>query len=80
MLFGLFQLNSYPRLREETERIVTTHIRETEGKTKDQVGAVCNDAESKMTITNTKSRPNYSFKLLIFTLVPKVSGDKRCLT
>ncbi|CAL1588173.1 unnamed protein product [Knipowitschia caucasica] len=31
------KLNSYPRLREETERIVTTHIRETEGKTKDQV-------------------------------------------
>ena len=33
----LFQLNSYPRLREETERIVTTHVREREGKTKDQV-------------------------------------------
>uniref|UniRef100_A0A8C4GMC5 Interferon-induced GTP-binding protein Mx n=1 Tax=Dicentrarchus labrax TaxID=13489 RepID=A0A8C4GMC5_DICLA len=32
-----FQLNSYPRLREETERIVTTHVREREGKTKDQV-------------------------------------------
>ncbi|XP_072299305.1 dynamin-2 isoform X3 [Eucyclogobius newberryi] len=31
------KLNSYPRLREETERIVTTHIRETEGKTKDQI-------------------------------------------
>ncbi|KAF7225543.1 transcript variant X2 [Nothobranchius furzeri] len=31
------KLNSYPRLREETERIVTTHIREREGKTKDQV-------------------------------------------
>uniref|UniRef100_A0A7N6BK98 Interferon-induced GTP-binding protein Mx n=1 Tax=Anabas testudineus TaxID=64144 RepID=A0A7N6BK98_ANATE len=30
-------LNSYPRLREETERIVTTHVREREGKTKDQV-------------------------------------------
>uniref|UniRef100_A0A8C9ZV35 Dynamin-2 n=1 Tax=Sander lucioperca TaxID=283035 RepID=A0A8C9ZV35_SANLU len=28
---------SYPRLREETERIVTTHVREREGKTKDQV-------------------------------------------
>ncbi|XP_017695305.1 PREDICTED: dynamin-2-like, partial [Lepidothrix coronata] len=32
-----FQLGSYPRLREETERIVTTHIREREGKTKDQI-------------------------------------------
>lgn len=31
------KLSSYPKLREETERIVTTHIREREGKTKDQV-------------------------------------------
>ncbi|XP_041812298.1 dynamin-3 isoform X3 [Chelmon rostratus] len=31
------KLSSYPRLREETERIVTTHVREREGKTKDQV-------------------------------------------
>ncbi|XP_058510263.1 dynamin-3 isoform X5 [Solea solea] len=31
------KLNSYPRLREETERIVTTYVREREGKTKDQV-------------------------------------------
>uniref|UniRef100_A0A673HZY7 dynamin GTPase n=1 Tax=Sinocyclocheilus rhinocerous TaxID=307959 RepID=A0A673HZY7_9TELE len=30
-------LNSYPQLREETERIVTTYIRERESKTKDQV-------------------------------------------
>uniref|UniRef100_A0A8C0YHT2 dynamin GTPase n=1 Tax=Cyprinus carpio carpio TaxID=630221 RepID=A0A8C0YHT2_CYPCA len=30
-------LGSYPRLREETERIVTTYVREREGKTKDQV-------------------------------------------
>ncbi|KAG8130091.1 hypothetical protein E2320_016719, partial [Naja naja] len=29
------KLGSYPRLREETERIVTTYIREREGKTKD---------------------------------------------
>ncbi|NXD60138.1 DYN2 protein, partial [Corvus moneduloides] len=33
------KLGSYPRLREETERIVTTHIREQEGKTKDQVSS-----------------------------------------
>ncbi|RLV63575.1 hypothetical protein DV515_00018133, partial [Chloebia gouldiae] len=33
------KLGSYPRLREETERIVTTHIREREGKTKDQVSS-----------------------------------------
>ncbi|KAM9392549.1 dynamin-2 isoform 1-T1 [Pholidichthys leucotaenia] len=31
------KLNSYPMLREETERIVTTHVREREGRTKDQV-------------------------------------------
>lgn len=31
------QLTSYPRLREETERIVTTYIRERDSKTKDQV-------------------------------------------
>ncbi|KAJ0050429.1 hypothetical protein NL108_003650, partial [Boleophthalmus pectinirostris] len=31
------QLGSYPRLREETERIVTTYIRERDSKTKDQV-------------------------------------------
>ncbi|XP_034043456.1 dynamin-2-like isoform X1 [Thalassophryne amazonica] len=31
------KLGSYPRLREETERIVTTYIRERDGKTKDQV-------------------------------------------
>ncbi|XP_056624161.1 dynamin-2 isoform X2 [Triplophysa dalaica] len=31
------KLNSYPQLREETERIVTTYIRERESKTKDQV-------------------------------------------
>ncbi|XP_041838089.1 dynamin-2 isoform X2 [Melanotaenia boesemani] len=31
------KLDSYPRLREETERIVTTYIRERDSKTKDQV-------------------------------------------
>ncbi|XP_072925386.1 dynamin-2 isoform X9 [Hemitrygon akajei] len=31
------KLNSFPRLREETERIVTTHVRDREGKTKDQI-------------------------------------------
>src|SRR4029434_550693 len=36
MLLAL-QLTAYPRLREETERIVSTHVREREGKTKDQV-------------------------------------------
>uniref|UniRef100_A0A2K5NYP0 dynamin GTPase n=1 Tax=Cercocebus atys TaxID=9531 RepID=A0A2K5NYP0_CERAT len=31
------RLQQYPRLREEMERIVTTHIREREGRTKEQV-------------------------------------------
>ena len=37
-LFCFFsQMARYPRLREETERIVTTHIREREQITKDQL-------------------------------------------
>lgn len=36
-VFSLLQLSQYPHLREEMERIVTTHIREREGRTKDQV-------------------------------------------
>uniref|UniRef100_A0A8C9VHU8 dynamin GTPase n=1 Tax=Scleropages formosus TaxID=113540 RepID=A0A8C9VHU8_SCLFO len=32
-----FQLGTFPRLREETERIVTTHIRDRESRAKDQV-------------------------------------------
>jgi dynamin GTPase len=31
------KMNRYPRLREETERVVTSHIREREQKTKDQL-------------------------------------------
>jgi len=31
------QLEIFPKLREETERIVTTHIRERESRAKDQV-------------------------------------------
>ncbi|XP_077053651.1 dynamin-2 isoform X1 [Siphateles boraxobius] len=37
ILKGTEKLNSYPQLREETERIVTTYVRERESKTKDQV-------------------------------------------
>uniref|UniRef100_A0A8C5BXN4 Interferon-induced GTP-binding protein Mx n=1 Tax=Gadus morhua TaxID=8049 RepID=A0A8C5BXN4_GADMO len=36
------KLTSYPRLREETERIVTTHVRDRESKTKDQVRVLTN--------------------------------------
>lgn len=32
-----FQLECFPRLREETERIVTAHIRDRESRAKDQV-------------------------------------------
>uniref|UniRef100_A0A8C3IPS2 dynamin GTPase n=1 Tax=Chrysemys picta bellii TaxID=8478 RepID=A0A8C3IPS2_CHRPI len=35
--FSFLQLSQYPHLREEMDRIVTTHIREREGRTKDQV-------------------------------------------
>ena len=31
------QMNRYPRLREETERIITTYIREKEAACKDQI-------------------------------------------
>eukprot|EP00062_Callorhinchus_milii_P028096 gi/632992235/ref/XP_007884989.1/ PREDICTED: dynamin-2-like [Callorhinchus milii] len=43
------KLTCFPRLREETERIVTTYVREREGKTKDQVsvGAVRAGRESQ---------------------------------
>jgi dynamin GTPase len=33
-------MNRYPRLREETERIVTTYIREKEQRCKDQISLV----------------------------------------
>ncbi|XP_030063788.1 dynamin-1 isoform X1 [Microcaecilia unicolor] len=36
-IHGIRQLSQYPHLREEMERIVTTHIREREGRTKEQV-------------------------------------------
>ncbi|KAK2495299.1 hypothetical protein MC885_019215, partial [Smutsia gigantea] len=36
-IHGIRQLANFPRLCEETERIVANHIREREGKTKDQV-------------------------------------------
>uniref|UniRef100_A0A4W5PHR5 dynamin GTPase n=1 Tax=Hucho hucho TaxID=62062 RepID=A0A4W5PHR5_9TELE len=52
------KLGSYPRLREETERIVTTYVREREGKTKDQVSAfmACfyEDAQQRNTHQNKK--------------------------
>lgn len=35
-----FQLECFPRLREETERIVTSHIRDRESRAKDQVPLV----------------------------------------
>lgn len=46
------QLSSYPKLQEETERIVTTYIREREGKTKDQVLASCFIFQVEFACTN----------------------------
>jgi len=34
---GVMKMNRYPRLKEETERIITTYIREKESKCKDQI-------------------------------------------
>lgn len=34
---SVLQMNRYPRLREETERIITTYIREKEQRCKDQI-------------------------------------------
>ena len=44
------QMNRYPRLREETERIVTTYIREKEQKCKDQI---CLLIDSELAYMNT---------------------------
>uniref|UniRef100_H3CYM6 Interferon-induced GTP-binding protein Mx n=1 Tax=Tetraodon nigroviridis TaxID=99883 RepID=H3CYM6_TETNG len=46
------KLSSYPRLREETERIVSTHVREREGKTKDQILFIFIDIELSYINTN----------------------------
>lgn len=35
------KMNRYPRLREETERIITTHIRQCEQKCKEQLVLMC---------------------------------------
>ena len=46
----LNKMNRYPRLREETERIVTTYIREKEQKCKDQI---CLLIDSELAYMNT---------------------------
>ena len=43
-------MNRYPRLREETERIVTTYIREKESRCKDQI---CLLIDSELAYMNT---------------------------
>ena len=45
------QMQRYPRLREEVERIVTTQIREREQKCKDQI-ILLNDSELAYMNTN----------------------------
>ncbi|OBS69256.1 hypothetical protein A6R68_02166, partial [Neotoma lepida] len=42
------KLQQYPRLREEMERIVTTHIREREGRTKEQVSPHAQQRSNQM--------------------------------
>ncbi len=44
------QMNRYPRLREETERIITTYIREKEQRCKDQI---CLLIDSELAYMNT---------------------------
>lgn len=44
------KMNNYPSLREETERIITTHIREREQKTKDQISLL---VETELAYMNT---------------------------
>lgn len=43
-------MNRYPRLREETERIITTYIREKEAKCKDQIFMI---VDSELAYMNT---------------------------
>ena len=45
------QMNRYPRLREEVERIITTQIREREQRCKDQI-ILLNDCELAYMNTN----------------------------
>lgn len=51
------QLSQYPHLREEMERIVTTHIREREGRTKDQVRGGCGRGDWTWWGTPLKGQP-----------------------
>uniref|UniRef100_A0A9J7ZDD8 dynamin GTPase n=1 Tax=Cyprinus carpio carpio TaxID=630221 RepID=A0A9J7ZDD8_CYPCA len=70
-------LGSYPRLREETERIVTTYVREREGKTKDQVLQLI-DIELSYINTNHEDFigfAKYGHALIFFSVV----GGKRVI-
>uniref|UniRef100_A0A8C3C4M1 Dynamin-2 n=1 Tax=Cairina moschata TaxID=8855 RepID=A0A8C3C4M1_CAIMO len=61
------KLSQYPHLREEMERIVTTHIREREGRTKDQVMLLI-DIELAYMNTNHEDFIGFFF-LYLFPLV-----------
>ena len=51
-------MNRYPRLREETERIVTTYIREKEQRCKDQI---CLLIDSELAYMNTNHKDFIGF-------------------
>uniref|UniRef100_A0A667X5P1 Interferon-induced GTP-binding protein Mx n=1 Tax=Myripristis murdjan TaxID=586833 RepID=A0A667X5P1_9TELE len=63
------KLGSYPRLREETERIVTTYIREREGKTKDQVLLLI---DIELSYINTNHEDFIGFAKYVSFTLPKV--------
>lgn len=66
------QLSSYPRLREETERIVTTYIREREGRTKDQILLLI-DIEQSYINTNHEDFIGFA-KYVLFRIVAGGGG------
>uniref|UniRef100_A0A8B9BZ76 dynamin GTPase n=1 Tax=Anser brachyrhynchus TaxID=132585 RepID=A0A8B9BZ76_9AVES len=60
------KLSQYPHLREEMERIVTTHIREREGRTKDQVMLLI---DIELAYMNTNHEDFIGFVLNVSTVV-----------
>ncbi len=56
-------MNRYPRLREETERIITTYIREREQRCKDQIVLLI---DSELAYMNTNHEDFIGFAKLVF--------------
>ncbi len=61
--FALPQMNRYPRLREETERIITTYIREKEQRCKDQI---CLLIDSELAYMNTNHEDFIGFAKYVY--------------